>query len=1346
MKKILSLILAATTLLSMAVPAMATEETVVTETVFEVTAPVETQEADVTAQPTNELATSGQCGEAIFWSFDADSATLTISGSGDMYAVTENWDDFDQGVYAYEPGWWSLPVRHVVVEEGVENLSNYAFAQSAKGNEGVLETVQLPTTLQAIPEYGFIVSTVMTSLQIPEGIKSLTGWPFGDPEDSFLVLTDLYLPVSLEELDIMTVFFSGYDVVAGQHKLENIHYAGTQAQWKQVSRIRSEVMGTLFGASETDYAGFGSTFDSVNVICSDTTPEFEFDDLLVVAFFSDVERIEAAPVTYVEGSEPVYPVLTVYYKDTTTGSVPSYIQVTYPTQWPTTPGTYELEVILEDDYTVPFQVTVQPAEGHEHTIVNHEPKAPTCTEPGWNAYETCENCNYTTYEEILATGHSYTPNVVEPTLTGEGYTEYTCVCGDSYKADYVDALELVAPAVTIVWDEATGKQVLTWDDLGEGVVYDVYRAKKKSGSYSKVGTNVEESTWTDAGAGVGTTYYYKVQSVFQGDAELRSAYSNVVSGAAKCAQPAAKVSVNSSGKPVVSWSKISKASKYQIDYSTDGVKFSKLTTTTKTSYTHTKATAGKTYTYRVRALGSKSACNSAYSEVVTENCYLARPTLTVSVDAGSGAPYLSWSKVSGAKSYIVIRDPGENEEVLLQQTGRTYLDLEVSVGGTYRYAVVALAKDENIRSQYSDVKSATAKCARPDVQATTTPDGDPQLSWRGVYGADEYVIYRSTKSSKTGDQIQITTETQFVDYSASSGKTYYYRVKAICSDTKLNSANSERVTVAVKCARPEVTVKAGSSGKPELTWNKVSGAKKYEIRYSTDGGATWAKKTITTTKTKYTHTGATGGKEYTYQVRALGSGKSYHGSYSSPAVSCYVTCAAPSVTAAVDKATGYPSLTWKKVTGATGYAIYRTVDGVEEAEPIVVTGTGYKDENVTVDSKYSYQVVALGSIAEFDSARSKAVSVTAACARPATTVTYSDAGKPVISWEPVDGAVSYEVYRSTKSGRSYKVLKDGKVTDTSYTDSSVGVGKTYYYKVIAVSEDGKKSDYSAYKKATGKCAAPVISVGYNQDSGKPVVTWNKVSGAKKYEIYRSDAKDGTYERIGTATNPKKGDPAYTDKTAAVGTFYYYRVRTIGSKSSYNSAYSNASGCLTVCAKPVVTGKQDAETGMPYLSWKAVDGAVMYEISRALRGGELTRIAVTSDTYYLDQDESIAIGNAYRYQVKALAANALSCSGASEPVLIPVACEETILSVTLGEGDKPLLSWDAVEGAQVYAIYRSTSKSGTYKLHQQNNAEEHPCSYLDTRAKKGKKYYYYVVVEAQDTASPKSNVVNITSKG
>ena len=75
-----------------------------------------------------------------------------------------------------------------------------------------------------------------------------------------------------------------------------------------------------------------------------------------------------------------------------------------------------------------------------HSLTHVDAKAPTCTEAGHKAYEYCSVCNYTTFEEVAATGHSYQGTVTAPTCDQEGYTTYVCSCGDSYTADIVAAL------------------------------------------------------------------------------------------------------------------------------------------------------------------------------------------------------------------------------------------------------------------------------------------------------------------------------------------------------------------------------------------------------------------------------------------------------------------------------------------------------------------------------------------------------------------------------------------------------------------------------------------------------------------------------------------------------------------------------------------------------------------------------------------------------------------------------------------------------------------------------------------------------------------------------------------
>ena len=70
-------------------------------------------------------------------------------------------------------------------------------------------------------------------------------------------------------------------------------------------------------------------------------------------------------------------------------------------------------------------------------------------------------------------------------------------------------------------------------------------------------------------------------------------------------------------------------------------------------------------------------------------------------------------------------------------------------------------------------------------------------------------------------------------------------------------------------------------------------------------------------------------------------------------------------------------------------------------------------------------------------------------------------------------------------------------------------------------------------------------------SGHPKLSWAKVEGAKKYEVYRATSKSGTYTKISTTTKL-----SYTNTTAKAGKTYYYKVKAVCGASSYgNSAYS-----------------------------------------------------------------------------------------------------------------------------------------------------------------------------------------------
>ena len=57
-------------------------------------------------------------------------------------------------------------------------------------------------------------------------------------------------------------------------------------------------------------------------------------------------------------------------------------------------------------------------------------------------------------------------------------------------------------------------------------------------------------------------------------------------------------------------------------------------------------------------------------------------------------------------------------------------------------------------------------------------------------------------------------------------------------------------------------------------------------------------------------------------------------------------------------------------------------------------------------------------------------------------------GKPMLTWDAVDGATSYRVYRATSQNGPYRLL--GSVTTTTYVNTGAKANTTYYYKIVAV--------------------------------------------------------------------------------------------------------------------------------------------------------------------------------------------------------------------------------------------------------------------------------------------------------
>ena len=650
------------------------------------------------------------------------------------------------------------------------------------------------------------------------------------------------------------------------------------------------------------------------------------------------------------------------------------------------------------------------------------------------------------------------------------------------------------------------------------------------------------------------------------------------------------------------------------------------------------------------------------------------------------------------------------------------------------------------RTSATDYKASSTQLSAPTVTGGNDAQGRPTLKWNAVSGAAKYEVYRAR--SKNGDYIKYSTVTG-TSYTNTgyieNGNTYYYKVRALDANGTAG-AWSSIVSVTYRAAStgtlsaPTVTGGNDAQGRPTLKWNAVTGAAKYEVYRARSKDGDYIKYS-TVTGTSYTNISyIENGNTYYYKVRALDANGTAGAWSSIVSVTYKQTLPAPTVTGGND-AQGRPTLTWKAVTGAAKYEVYRarSKDG-DYIKYSTVTGTSYTNTSYIEDGNtYYYKVRALDANGTAG-AWSSVVSVTYKQTLSAPTVTGgNDAqGRPTLTWNAVSGAAKYEVYRAHSKDGDY--IKYSTVTGTSYTNTSyIENGNTYYYKVRALKSDGTAGAWSSIVSVTYKqtLSAPAVTGG-NDAQGRPTLTWNAVTGAAKYEVYRARSKDGTYSKYSTTTGT-----AYTNSSYLTsGATYYYKVRALdanGNAGPYSAVVSVT--CRLKLTAPTVTGSTDSQ-GRPTLKWNAVTGAAKYEVYRARsKDGDYIKYSTVTGTSYTNTSY-LANGTTYYYKVRALGSD-----GTAGPDSTPVSVTyKAPFGAPLVTGSKdsqgrPALKWDKVTDAAKYEVYRARSKDGTYSLMSTQSATGYTnTSYLAN----GTTYYYKVrALKANGTASAYSSVVTIT---
>ena len=240
---------------------------------------------------------------------------------------------------------------------------------------------------------------------------------------------------------------------------------------------------------------------------------------------------------------------------------------------------------------------------------------------------------------------------------------------------------------------------------------------------------------------------------------------------------------------------------------------------------------------------------------------------------------------------------------------------------------------------------------------------------------------------------------------------------------------------------PELKITT-SAGKPKIYWNAVDGAAKYWVYRSTDGKT--FKYYDSTTKTSYTNSSTSIGTTYYYKVKAVNA----NNAASDYSVSKSILCKPAAPTVSINRSNGKPKLSWKAVSGATKYWIYRSTDGKNFKYWDSTTKTSYTNSGAASGTKYYYRVKAVAVVngKNVESASSNVKSLMTSLATPSVSITTSN-GKPKLSWSKVTGADKYYVYRST-DGKNFSYWDS--TTKTSYVNSGAKKNTKYYYKVKAV--------------------------------------------------------------------------------------------------------------------------------------------------------------------------------------------------------------------------------------------------------------------------------------------------------
>lgn len=277
-------------------------------------------------------------------------------------------------------------------------------------------------------------------------------------------------------------------------------------------------------------------------------------------------------------------------------------------------------------------------------------------------------------------------------------------------------------------------------------------------------------------------------------------------------------------------------------------------------------------------------------------------------------------------------------------------------------------------------------------------------------------------------------------------------------------------TIAPKSTNKVTAIQTSSS--ITLSWNKVTGADGYRVyKYNSESGKYKKIKDVSDRGLKVT--GLEAGKTYKFKVKAYRKDGDTIWGKSTDAYS-FSTKPGKPLKITASKTSSSVTLKWKKVTGASGYAIYRYSSGEWKRIDTVNSGSkvSCKIENLKSGTPYKFRIKAFkkaGNSTLWSSA-SESVTVLTDPATPTLKCSSGKKGAVTLKWSNVSGESGYQVYYSTKKDGGYKKLVTNNADVTKFTANNLKNGKTYYFKVRSYK---KTSDGTLYSLWSSVCKIKV---------------------------------------------------------------------------------------------------------------------------------------------------------------------------------------------------------------------------------------------------------------------------------